>query len=76
MVEHGSDFWTKHLLFRDYLCAHPEAVKAYADLKRDLAADFNKTITATSDVNVGYTDRKTEFVEGIISKAKADVSGR
>jgi GrpB-like predicted nucleotidyltransferase (UPF0157 family) len=72
MVEHGSDFWATHLLFRDYLRRHPEAAEAYAKLKRELAADFNATITATSDINVGYTDRKTEFVAEIVARAQAE----
>lgn len=76
MVEHGGDFWTRHLLFRDYLRSHPEAAEAYAQLKRELAAGFNATITATSDINVGYTDRKTEFVEDIVARARAELATR
>lgn len=72
MVEHGSPYWEHDLLFREYLRAHSEAAAAYAKLKRRLAADFNAAITPTSDVNVGYTDRKTEFVEGIIARARAE----
>ena len=74
MVEYGSDFWTKHLLFRDYLREHPDAADAYAKLKRDLAAEFNANLTPDSDVNVGYTDHKTEFIEDIVARARA-VSG-
>lgn len=76
MVAYGSDFWVKHLLFRDYLRAHREAADAYAKLKRGLAAGFNANITPVSDVNVGYTDHKTEFVEGIIARARAELSAR
>jgi GrpB-like predicted nucleotidyltransferase (UPF0157 family) len=71
MVEEGSDFWLKHLLFRDYLRAHDGERDAYAALKRELAADYNATITPTSNVNVGYTDRKTEFVERCLANALA-----
>ncbi|MCY1065195.1 GrpB family protein [Nannocystis sp. RBIL2] len=76
MVEHGGDFWTAHLLFRDYLRRHPEAAEAYAQLKRELATGFNATITSTSDINVGYTDRKTEFVEDIVARARAERAPR
>jgi GrpB-like predicted nucleotidyltransferase (UPF0157 family) len=76
MVEHGGDFWTAHLLFRDYLRRHPAAAEAYAQLKRELAAGFNATITSTSDINVGYTDRKTEFVEDIVARARAELAQR
>jgi GrpB-like predicted nucleotidyltransferase (UPF0157 family) len=72
MVEDGGDFWARHLLFRDYLRSHPEGAAAYAALKRELAADFNATIKPASDINVGYTDRKTQFVEGIIARARAE----
>jgi GrpB-like predicted nucleotidyltransferase (UPF0157 family) len=71
MVEEGSDFWEKHLLFRDYLRAHPADRDAYARLKRDLAAKFNASLTPTSNVNVGYTDHKTGFIEACIEKARA-----
>ncbi|MBI5287615.1 MAG: GrpB family protein [Chloroflexi bacterium] len=63
MVEQGSDFWVRHLRFRNYLRAFPGEARAYAELKRDLAAEFNARLAAESDTNVGYTDRKTEFVE-------------
>ncbi len=71
-VEVGSPFWVEHLLFRDYLRAHPDAAGEYARLKRQLAAAFNAALTATSDINVGYTDRKTEFIESIKARARAE----
>jgi GrpB-like predicted nucleotidyltransferase (UPF0157 family) len=70
MVEDGSDFWERHLLFRDYLRAHPEERDAYEHLKRALAEEFNNSLTPASNVNVGYTDRKTEFVETRIVRAR------
>lgn len=71
MVEHGSEFWVKHLLFRDYLRAHGEARDAYAALKRELAADYNSRLLPESNVNIGYTDRKTAFVEATLEHARA-----
>jgi GrpB-like predicted nucleotidyltransferase (UPF0157 family) len=71
MVEEGSDFWEKHLLFRDYLRAHADDRGAYARLKRELAAQFNASLTPTSNVNIGYTDNKTDFVESCLVKARA-----
>jgi GrpB-like predicted nucleotidyltransferase (UPF0157 family) len=68
MVEQGSDFWVKHLRFRDYLRAFPQERDAYADLKRGLAARFNARLTPSSNVNIGYTDQKTEFVERCLGK--------
>ncbi len=69
MVEHGSDFWREHLMFRNYLRAFPEEAAAYAALKRELAAQFNANLTPSSDTNIGYTDRKTEFVERCKARA-------
>ncbi len=36
----GAAAYRQHLLFRDYLRAHPDAVAAYATLKRQLAAQY------------------------------------
>ncbi len=72
MVEAGSDFWREHLLFRDYLRTHPEAADAYARLKRELAEDFNARLTPQSNVNRGYTDRKTDFVESVKARARIE----
>ncbi len=66
LVEAGSEFWVRHLRFRNHLRTFPETALAYADLKRRLAAEFNAGLTPASDVNVGYTDNKTAFVEDVL----------
>jgi GrpB-like predicted nucleotidyltransferase (UPF0157 family) len=63
MVEQDSPFWVEHLLFRDYLRAHPAAADAYEQLKRDLAAKFDKS-------REQYSDGKTEFVAMILERAR------
>ncbi|MRS03762.1 GrpB family protein [bacterium] len=63
MVEPQSDFFRRHLAFRDYLRTHPEAVAEYAALKIRLAGEFG------SDRS-GYTDAKTDFIKEIEEKAK------
>ena len=74
MVETTSDFWRDQLLFRDYLRAYPAEAAAYAALKRDLAANFNANITPASNVNVGYTDAKTDFVLACLDRARSLVA--
>ena len=64
MVEFGGAFWTRNLLFRDWLRTHPEDARRYAALKYDLARRYR-------DDREAYTDAKTEFIEGIVEKARA-----
>jgi GrpB-like predicted nucleotidyltransferase (UPF0157 family) len=63
MVELQSDFWTKHLLFRDYLRAHPDVAHEYQELKKQLAVEYGAN-------REGYTDAKTQFIESIIARAR------
>lgn len=57
----GSDWWERHILFRDYLRAHPATADAYAQLKRQIALE-------TTDHHT-YTDAKTDFIRGIEKQA-------
>ncbi|MDP4220595.1 MAG: GrpB family protein [Bacteroidota bacterium] len=63
MVELGSDFWKRHILFRDELRSDPIATKEYESLKRSLAVTFEND-------REGYTDGKTDFIEGILRRSK------
>ena len=73
-VEVGSEFWRDHLLFRNWLRFHSDDVDAYASLKRRLADEYNRTMLAEDvDINVGYTDYKTELIEAIKAKARANI---
>lgn len=59
-----------HLLFRDYLRAHPDAVRAYADLKQRLAAAHPRDIQA-------YCDGKEALIHDLIGRAwRWDAAGR
>ena len=58
----ASLFWDR-LLFRDYLRAHPEEVRRYEAVKRDLAARF-------PDDREAYTNGKTGYVYGVMQKAR------
>lgn len=69
MVELESDFWRRHLLFRDFLRAHPEAAHQYYCLKKELALKFKTDREA-------YTDAKTAFIEDILKRARASGNSR
>lgn len=55
----------RHLLFRDFLRQHPDAVTAYAVLKRDLAKRFRND-------REGYALAKSDFVAAILKRAGYD----
>ena len=56
----GSDFWIRHVAFRDHLRAHPESAAAYYELKRALAVEVSKA---------EYTEAKSPFIERILVAA-------
>jgi GrpB-like predicted nucleotidyltransferase (UPF0157 family) len=58
MVEAGSEFWLRHLAFRDYLRANENMRNEYEALKKKLSAKEWK------DGNE-YNVAKTEFIKGI-----------
>ncbi|MDP9364356.1 MAG: GrpB family protein [Chloroflexota bacterium] len=54
----------RHLVFRDYLRAHPDVALAYADLKKELARRFR-------DDRAAYSQAKSAFVEDVLRRAGA-----
>ena len=64
MLEIGSAEWEKHLLFRDYLRAHPEDARAYTALKQGLVEQFR-------DDRLAYTEGKAAFIARILALARA-----
>ena len=63
MIEMGTEFWQRHLLFRDYLRAHPTVAAQYAQLKKELAVRYRNERTA-------YTEGKSEFINSVLQKAR------
>ena len=63
IVEQNSDWWRRHIAFRDYLRANDKARDEYYKLKTELAAK------EWEDKN-DYTDAKTEFVKSIEKLAR------
>ena len=51
-----------HLVFRDYLRAHPDTADAYARLKRDLAGRFHDNVDL-------YAQSKTNFITDVLETA-------
>ena len=61
MYEQTHEQFVNHLLFRDYLRAHPDSAREYEGLKRRLAAEHD-------DVEA-YAEAKTEFVKRVLAQA-------
>lgn len=62
ITEPNSDFWTEHILFRDYLINNPQYREEYQKLKENL-------FDAHSDNREPYTKGKEEFVRKILKLA-------
>lgn len=62
MVEGSSDFWSRHIAFRDHLRGHPESAMRYLDLKRTLAQEYRAD-------REGYTAAKTNFIVSTLKEA-------
>jgi GrpB-like predicted nucleotidyltransferase (UPF0157 family)/quercetin dioxygenase-like cupin family protein len=62
--EEGSSEIDRHLAFRDFLRAHPEAAAEYVALKRRLAATHPNDVAA-------YTEGKTDFIRAIEARSLA-----
>lgn len=65
-LEAGSSEWER-LLFRDHLRAHPEAARAYGELKQRIAAEH-------PDDRVAYAKAKTRFVRAAMEAARRELS--
>ena len=65
VTEPAGSRWDEYLQLRNYLRRHPETARAYADLKRALALEFEDDIA-------GYRNAKRRFVHAVIAKASAE----
>jgi GrpB-like predicted nucleotidyltransferase (UPF0157 family) len=61
----GNEELRRHRLFRDYLLTHPDAARAYGELKKAAAVRFGED-------RAGYTEAKTQFVEAVLERASSD----
>ena len=69
MYEATHPEFVAHILFRDYLRAHPDAAREYEALKRQLAARHGGDVEA-------YAEAKSGFVSGILALASSPSSGK
>jgi len=60
-----SQFWTRQILFRDYLRAHSEIRRESAKLKQKFA------IQHACD-RLAYVEAKTEFVTGVLDLSREE----
>lgn len=58
-----SDFWEKHILFRDFLRAHPDIAQQYYELKKKLSEKYGSN-------RMGYTEAKTSFINSVIAQTR------
>lgn len=65
----GDPAGERHLAFREYLRAHPEAVQAYGDVKRQQAAVYPENVDA-------YQAGKHDFCQALEQQALAWWRGR
>ena len=64
LVEEGGTLWCDYVAFRDYLRAHGEAARQFAELKRVLAARFSQDREA-------YMNAKSSHIQEILRLASA-----
>ena len=67
IVEYATWEHQRHLLFRDYLRAHPEIARWYENVKRELAIAFQGNRPA-------YTKGKTAFIKSIMQRAYEEIA--
>ena len=59
----GSTYWNNFMYFKTYLLDHPETVKEYEHLKKELSVKYQ-------DDRKKYTASKNEFISSVLEKAK------
>ena len=65
IFEHDSDHWRNKIIFRDYLCVHPDVAKDYEQLKNQLAREHMYD-------REKYTDEKLEFINKVLKLAQSE----
>ena len=63
VVARDSDFWRRHIMFRDHLRAHPVAATEYGALKQRIAE-------ATGGDRLAYTASKASFIASVLTQVE------
>lgn len=58
----GSEYWDEFMYFKRYMLEHPEEIKKYEDLKKDLSSRY-------AEERKKYTAGKNEYISEILEKA-------
>lgn len=69
VVEYGSEHWRRHLLFRDFLRAHPEEAHRYELLKSELAKSHSRN-------RAEYQEGKVQLIEELMNQAREWLASR
>lgn len=64
----NTEWWDRHVRFRDWLRAHDDDRDRYAELKLSLAATYRNDRSA-------YTDAKSEFIRAVEEKSRVRRGG-
>ncbi len=65
LVEHESEFWERHILFRDRLREDPELAREYGALKKELAVQYRTE-------RLAYTEAKSPFIKAALAQAREE----
>jgi len=66
IVEYATWEHQRHIIFRDYLRAHPDIAQWYEQIKQELSAAFKNDRPA-------YTKGKTAFIKSIMTRAVEEI---
>ena len=69
IVEPNSNTYYNQVYFKKYLLEHPEYIKAYCDLKQELANKY-------ADEGPKYTKGKNDFITNVVKLAKEEYGER
>ncbi|MHA1211112.1 MAG: GrpB family protein [Candidatus Heimdallarchaeota archaeon] len=67
LVDINTEYWKKHILFRDFLRTNPDLAKEYNKLKEELAKKYRLDRQA-------YAEGKSKFIKKVEKKARIEMT--